>query len=122
MVARHVVNVSTGEITEIEVTDVWIKAWRENEILLSLSTLSIANDNVDNATLTAQLVTSPLLDLSQETVLQAKTFQLQIGDIEQEVTLDANGFWSDTITSGVIGSYVITALDMTSNQLVLEVV
>jgi hypothetical protein len=119
---RHTVNSSTGEIIEIAITDEWIKSWRHNEILLSLSALSIISDDIDSATLTAQLVTALLLDDSQEDVLQTRTFRLQIGDIEQEITLDANGAWSDTITSVVIGSYSISALDMTSNQLMLEVV
>lgn len=122
MATRHVRDTATGELTEVSLTDAWIKDWRHNEILLSLSTLSIANDGIDSATLSAQLVTAPLLDSSQDNVLQADVFTLQIGDIEQDVTLDANGFWTDTITSTVIGSYLILSLSKTSNQLTLEVV
>ena len=122
MATRHVRDTATGELTEVAITDVWIKSWRQNEILLSLSKLSIANDGIDSATLSVQLVTAPLLDSSQDNVLQADVFTLQIGDIEQDVTLDANGFWTDTITSTVIGSYLILSLSKTSNQLTLEVV
>ena len=122
MATRHVRDTATGELSEVAITDVWIKSWRQNEILLSLSKLSIANDGIDSATLSAQLVTAPLLDSSQDNVLQADVFTLQIGDIEQDVTLDANGFWTDTITSTVIGSYLILSLSKTSNQLTLEVV
>ena len=122
MATRHVRDTATGELTEVAITDVWIKSWRQNEILLSLSKLSIANDGIDSATLSAHLVTAPLLDSSQDNVLQTDVFTLQIGDIEQDVTLDANGFWMDTITSTVIGSYLILSLSKVSNQLTLEVV
>jgi len=93
-------DISTGEVSERDLTDAEIIAGDISyQIALSADKLTIANDGVDSATVTVQLVTAPLSDDTQENITNASTVTLSIDGEAIEITLDSNGSETIILTS-----------------------
>lgn len=89
MADRIVMDLSTREETVVAVDDTWIIANKSRWLELSW-------DGGTN-TLSAQLKTPELTDLSRNDVSEVETWTVTIGETEVEIATDANGQWNDTL-------------------------
>lgn len=119
MKTRLVHNVATGEMDEIPVDDAWILANRKPQIEI---TIADTNKIVgESEAISIQLMTPELSDNSRNAVSEASTVTMQFGDVTQDVVLDSNGAWSDTLEFVEAGTYIIKCLSHHSNEITVEV-
>jgi len=114
---RMMHNVATGEVEYIEVTDEWLLANKPDYLRLLLDKEIIEAGGSDVAMLTIQLVNP--LGKNKRNRFEAT---IVIDDVALEITGNGNGKATIPVVSVEPGIFEITARDMPSDTLELEVV
>lgn len=116
---RIIINCTTNEVEEIPVTDDYIRQLSPQvKITIANTTKQVGQSEP----VTLQLVTRPLTDgITQESVVESRNVLMQFGDIEQSITLDSNGAYSDTLEFSEVGLYTVKCIDLASNEVTIEV-
>ena len=113
------VNVTTGESIIEAMTDAEILNLHQPQIQITIANTSKLVG--ESEVVSIQLVTPPLSDDSRNNVAQSETVKMQFGDVIQDVVLDGNGAWSDTMDFVDTGLYTIKSLTHSSNEIIVEV-
>ncbi len=105
---------------EYPIDNAYILAWQPSTLLLSANAASVAINGV--LTLSAQLRTPELADYSYQNLTDNITVRLKVGDNEVTANL-INGFWTDTGSFTLAGTYEIRCLEdnYPSNTLLIGV-
>lgn len=115
------VNIATGVETRTPVDDAWIRA-NTRQIVLSANKVSITADGVDQAIVTAQLTTLPLLDDSVENISEAVTLDFEVDGVRHRMVLDAQGALQFALDTTRAGTYTVQCVTINSNVLTITAV
>lgn len=111
---QHVVNLTTGEISAVEVTADWLLAYRPEQLALQADKASLQADGQDAVVISVQLQT-PLGDALQ----QARVVELILDDngteVTQPVELDGTGAGALTLHAVLPGTITVRAAGLPSN-------
>lgn len=106
------INAETGEVSDVAVTTEWIDANKPRTILLLPAKVSAAVD--ESVAVGVQLRTAQRDDGSYEDVAQAGTVTIRValdGDpVDSEVTLDASGAGSLTVSAAAAGTLTVVGV------------
>mgnify|MGYP001555605854 CR=1 FL=1 len=110
---KLIIDVSTGETQQVTVTDAELIATRAKYLFFAF-------DDATN-TLSAQLQSCVLSDDTRANVSDIQTWRVMIGDVETDITTDANGAWSDTVSFVDGASYDVYAIEPdNSNRITIQ--
>lgn len=102
---RIIHDLSTGETTQADVTNVWVRATKRATVALSGVTTAAVGQTV---TLQLQLQTAPLTDGTRENITESRQLTVRVDEETESVALDATGAGSVDIECVAAGTYTIT--------------
>lgn len=115
-------DVENGTTTRLLTDDELRQGALPYHITLSANKTAIINDGVDTSVITAQLVTPPLSDNSQEPVAQSRLILINIDGEITAATLEANGSGTINVTSVAPPTTItVTIENLNSDSIDIEV-
>ena len=111
----------TGVQTRTPVDNAWIRA-NTRQVVLSADKVSITADGVDQAIVTAQLKTLPLLDDMTEAISEAVTLDFEVDGVLHRMVLDAQGALQFALDTKRAGTYTVQCQTINSNVLTITAV
>ena len=114
-------DITTGETTEVPVTDEWLLATFPVQYMLTPALSAIDADGEDTAVISVQRKTVKLLDGSRNDILGAGFILIGVEGNYESVELDANGAGQYEVVSSFPGTFVIRCEEsFASNEVTVE--